>query len=79
MLGIPPTLHLSSFRCLSAFAAREVCRHTGPFPFVDGLLLAMLGVVGKYAGRTFQTVSTHLQCAVRVLVSSRDEPADPAP
>lgn len=173
MLGLPPGLYLSTFRCLSAFVAREACRYTGPFPFVDGLVLqvtrsigrlrvahlpraggrsnytlrrlvrlwlsialnfstlplrlsaflgigamaggvllsgallvrhllldipvtgdagllaallltsglslAMLGVVGEYAGRTFQTVSARPQYVIRAVVSSRDEPADPAP
>ncbi|WP_044562246.1 glycosyltransferase family 2 protein [Azospirillum sp. B4] len=173
LLGLPPGLYLSTFRCLSAFAAREVCRYTGPFPYVDGLVLqvtrsigrlrvahlpraegrsnytlrrlvrlwlsialnfstlplrlsaflgigtmaggallgggllvrslvldtpvaggagllaallltsglslTMLGVVGEYAGRTFQTVSARPQYAIRAVVGSRNEPADPAP
>ncbi len=39
VLDKPRGFYLSSFRCVSAFAAREVAAHSGPFPYVDGLLL----------------------------------------
>jgi hypothetical protein len=32
-------LYLSSFRCMTAFVAREIIRYEGPFPYVDGLIL----------------------------------------
>jgi undecaprenyl-phosphate 4-deoxy-4-formamido-L-arabinose transferase len=35
----PHGFYLSSFRCVSAFAAREAARHSGPSPYIDGLLL----------------------------------------
>lgn len=35
----PRGFYLSSFRCVTAFAAREAARHAGPAPYVDGLLL----------------------------------------
>jgi undecaprenyl-phosphate 4-deoxy-4-formamido-L-arabinose transferase len=38
-LDKPAGFYLSSFRCVSAFAAREAARHAGPFPYIDGLLL----------------------------------------
>ncbi|MBB6254442.1 glycosyltransferase family 2 protein [Nitrospirillum iridis] len=47
LLGLPPGLYLSSFRCVSAFVAREVCRYTGPFPFVDGLILQVTRSIGR--------------------------------
>jgi len=34
----PRGLYLSSFRCVSAFVAREVARHSGPYPYIDGLI-----------------------------------------
>lgn len=39
LLDKPAGLYLSSFRCVTAFAAAEVARFTGPFPYIDGLLL----------------------------------------
>ncbi|MDE3083721.1 MAG: glycosyltransferase family 2 protein [Verrucomicrobiota bacterium] len=38
-LDKPKGFYLSSFRCVSAFAAQQVTAHTGPFPYIDGLLL----------------------------------------
>jgi glycosyltransferase involved in cell wall biosynthesis len=39
VLEKPRGLYLSSFRCMTAFVAREVVRYEGPFPYVDGLIL----------------------------------------
>jgi glycosyltransferase involved in cell wall biosynthesis len=39
ILDKPKGLYLSSFRCMSAFVAREIIRYEGPFPYVDGLIL----------------------------------------
>ncbi|MDP2137976.1 MAG: glycosyltransferase [Candidatus Didemnitutus sp.] len=39
VLDKPRGFYLSSFRCVNAFAAREVAAHSGPFPYIDGLLL----------------------------------------
>ncbi len=47
LLNLPRGLYLSSFRCLSAFAAREVCRYVGPFPHVDGLVLQVTRSIGR--------------------------------
>lgn len=38
-LDKPPGFYLSSFRCVSAFAARQVMAYAGPYPYIDGLLL----------------------------------------
>ena len=38
-LDKPSGFYLSSFRCVSAFAAREVAIYAGPYPYIDGLLL----------------------------------------
>jgi undecaprenyl-phosphate 4-deoxy-4-formamido-L-arabinose transferase len=38
-LDKPPGFYLSSFRCVSAFAARQVSSYSGPYPYLDGLLL----------------------------------------
>jgi undecaprenyl-phosphate 4-deoxy-4-formamido-L-arabinose transferase len=39
VLDKPKGFYLSSFRCMSAFVAREIVRYEGPFPYVDGLIL----------------------------------------
>ncbi|MFN7000162.1 MAG: glycosyltransferase family 2 protein [Elioraea tepidiphila] len=39
LLDKPKGLYLSSFRCMSAFAVSQVTRYSGPYPYVDGLLM----------------------------------------
>jgi glycosyltransferase involved in cell wall biosynthesis len=39
VLEKPKGLYLSSFRCMSAFVVAQLLRYTGPFPYVDGLIL----------------------------------------
>jgi undecaprenyl-phosphate 4-deoxy-4-formamido-L-arabinose transferase len=46
-LDKPPGFYLSSFRCVTAFAAREVVRYAGPFPYIDGLLLQVTQRIGS--------------------------------
>ncbi len=41
LLDKPKNLYLSSFRCMSAWVAREVTRYSGPYPYVDGLVIQM--------------------------------------
>lgn len=47
LLAKPKGLYLSSFRCMSAFVAREVTRYSGPFPYVDGLILQTTRTIGR--------------------------------
>ena len=47
LLDKPKGLYLSSFRCMSAFVAREVCRYDGPFAYVDGLILQVTQNIGR--------------------------------
>jgi len=47
LLDKPKGLYLSSFRCLSGFVAREVCRYDGPFAYVDGLVLQVTQNIGR--------------------------------
>ncbi|MSP03436.1 MAG: glycosyltransferase [Acetobacteraceae bacterium] len=39
LLDKPKGLYLSSFRCMSALVVRAVTQYTGPYPYVDGLLM----------------------------------------
>lgn len=45
----PKGLYLSSFRCVSAFVAEQVTAHSGPFPYIDGLIFQITQNVGKVA------------------------------
>jgi glycosyltransferase involved in cell wall biosynthesis len=57
LLDKPKGLYLSSFRCMSAFLVREVIRHGGPYPYVDGLIMQVTQNIGRLA-------VTHLPRAV---------------
>jgi glycosyltransferase involved in cell wall biosynthesis len=46
VLDKPKGFYLSSFRCVSAFVAREVAAHEGPYPYVDGLILQVTQNLG---------------------------------
>ena len=43
----PSGFYLSSFRCVTAFVAREVSAYTGPYPYIDGLLLQVTQRIGS--------------------------------
>jgi len=47
VLDKPPGLYLSSFRCMTAFVAREITHYEGPFPYVDGLILQVTNDIGQ--------------------------------
>ena len=47
VLEKPNGLYLSSFRCISAFAVREIIRYQGPFPYIDGLILQVTQNIGR--------------------------------
>ena len=46
-LDKPPGFYLSSFRCVSAFVARQVSTYNGPYPYIDGLLLQVTQRIGS--------------------------------
>ena len=50
-LDKPHGFYLSSFRCVSAFVAREVVSYAGPYPYVDGLLLQVTQRIGSLTVR----------------------------
>jgi undecaprenyl-phosphate 4-deoxy-4-formamido-L-arabinose transferase len=39
LMDKPKGLYLSSFRCMSALVVREVTKYTGPYPYIDGLIM----------------------------------------
>lgn len=46
-LDKPHGFYLSSFRCVSAFAAHQVVSYAGPYPYIDGLLLQVTQRIGS--------------------------------
>ena len=46
LLDKPKGLYLSSFRCLNRFTAQTILAHTGPFPYVDGLIMQITQNIG---------------------------------
>jgi len=46
VLDKPKGFYLSSFRCVSAFVAKEVAAHEGPYPYIDGLILQVTQNIG---------------------------------
>lgn len=46
LLQKPSGLYLSSFKCLNRFTVREVLRYSGPYPYVDGLILRCTRRIG---------------------------------
>jgi len=51
VLDKPPGFYLSSFRCVTAFVAREVGTHTTPFPYIDGFILQVTQRIGSITVR----------------------------
>jgi undecaprenyl-phosphate 4-deoxy-4-formamido-L-arabinose transferase len=47
LIDKPRGLYLSSFRCVSAFVVTEVIRHSGPYPYVDGLIMQVTQNIGR--------------------------------
>lgn len=39
LIDKPKGLYLSSFRCMTAFIVEQICNYSGPFPYIDGLIL----------------------------------------
>ncbi len=64
VLDKPKGLYLCSFRCMSAFVVKQVLRYSGPYPYVDGLLMQSTRRIGtllvhhlpRAEGRTNYTI-----------------------
>ena len=50
-LDKPAGFYLSSFRCVSAFVAGQVVGYSGPYPYVDGLILQVTQRIGSITVR----------------------------
>ena len=73
-LDKPPGFYLSSFRCVSAFAAQQVIGYAGPYPYLDGLLLQVTQRVGsievRHEPRRAGTSTYTLRRLVRLWLSA---------
>jgi glycosyltransferase involved in cell wall biosynthesis len=67
-LDKPKGFYLSSFRCVSAFAAGEVAANGGPFPYIDGLLLQATQRIGSLEVRHAERVTGKSGYTLRRLV-----------
>ena len=50
-LDKPRGFYLSSFRCVTAFVAKQVVAYAGPYPYIDGLLLQVTQRIGSISVR----------------------------
>lgn len=64
----PKGLYLSSFRCVSAFLAKEIIEHSGPFPYVDGLIFQITKNVGTLAVKHLPRANGQSNYTLRRLV-----------
>ena len=46
-LDKPPGFYLSSFRCVAALVAKEAAQNSGPWPYIDGLILQITQRIGS--------------------------------
>jgi undecaprenyl-phosphate 4-deoxy-4-formamido-L-arabinose transferase len=69
----PKGLYLSSFRCVSAFVAKAIIAHNGPFPYIDGLIFQITQNVGTLAVQHLARADGHsnytLQRLLRLFLS----------
>jgi undecaprenyl-phosphate 4-deoxy-4-formamido-L-arabinose transferase len=68
VLEKPNGLYLSSFRCISAFAVREIIRYQGPFPYIDGLILQVTQNIGRLMVRHLPRASGRSNYTLRRLL-----------
>ena len=47
LIDKPKGLYLSSFRCISRLVVDNITRYTGPFPYIDGLILQVTQNIGR--------------------------------
>jgi len=73
-LDKPHGFYLSSFRCVSGFLATHVCTYTGPYPYLDGLLLQVTQRIGsitvRHEARTAGTSGYTLRRLLRLWLSA---------
>jgi glycosyltransferase involved in cell wall biosynthesis len=70
LLDKPKGLYLSSFRCINRFLCERILHYTGPYPYIDGLILENTQRIGRlqvvHAPRTEGTSGYTLRKLVRL-------------
>jgi glycosyltransferase involved in cell wall biosynthesis len=73
-LDKPAGFYLSSFRCVSSFVANQVVAYTGPYPYLDGLLLQVTQRIGsitvRHEARTAGSSGYTLRRLIRLWLSA---------
>lgn len=67
-LDKPQGFYLSSFRCVSAFATKQVIAYSGPYPYLDGLLLQVTQRIGSITVQHDERRAGHSGYTLRRLV-----------
>jgi glycosyltransferase involved in cell wall biosynthesis len=47
LIDKPKGMYLSSFRCVNAFTVRSILAYSGPFPYIDGLIMQVTQSIGQ--------------------------------
>lgn len=68
LLDKPRGLYLSSFRVMSSFVAKQICRYDGPYVYVDGLILQVTQRIGTLEVRHDERASGTSNYTIRRLV-----------
>jgi glycosyltransferase involved in cell wall biosynthesis len=68
LLDKPKGLYLSSFRCMSALVVRAVSRYSGPYPYIDGLIMDVTQRIDSIEVRHFPRQHGRSNYTVRRLV-----------
>jgi undecaprenyl-phosphate 4-deoxy-4-formamido-L-arabinose transferase len=73
-LDKPAGFYLSSFRCVSGFITKQVASYSGPYPYIDGLLLQVTQRIGsitvRHDRRTAGTSGYTLRRLLRLWLSA---------
>jgi undecaprenyl-phosphate 4-deoxy-4-formamido-L-arabinose transferase len=68
LLDKPRGLYLSSFRCMSALVVREITRYSGPYPYIDGLIMQVTQRIDSIEVRHLKRVEGHSNYTLRRLI-----------
>ncbi|MCK8785902.1 glycosyltransferase family 2 protein [Roseomonas sp. NAR14] len=68
LLDKPKGLYLSSFRCMSALVVREVTRYSGPYPYIDGLVMQVTQRIDSIEVKHFARVEGRSNYTVKRLI-----------
>jgi undecaprenyl-phosphate 4-deoxy-4-formamido-L-arabinose transferase len=73
LMDKPKGLYLSSFRCISGHTVRGILSYSGPFPYIDGLLMQVTQKIGQlevsHLARTSGSSNYTIRRLVRLFLS----------